>query len=75
MKYIPEFCARGYLVLGGGGYWEDTIQRRMNMTLQDGDLLQGLIIFGGCGEFDGYITLGGHINLKNLNLRKKRSNR
>lgn len=56
---IPEFCARGYLVLGGGGYWEDTIQRRMNMTLQDGDLLQGLIIFGGCGGFDGYITLGG----------------
>ena len=56
---IPEFWTRGYLVLGGGGYWEDTIQRRMNMTLQDGDLLQGLIIFGGCGGFDGYITLGG----------------
>ena len=28
------------------------IQRRM--TLQDGDLLQGLIFLGGCGEFDGY---------------------
>lgn len=38
----------------------DTIQRRMNMTLQDGDLLQGLIIFGGCGGFDGYITWGAY---------------
>ena len=32
----------------------------MNMTLQDGDLLQGLIIFGGCGGFDDYITLGAY---------------
>ena len=72
MKYIPEFCARGYLVLGGGGYWEDTIQRRMNMTLQDGDLLQGLIIFGGCGEFDGYITLGGAYQPKEPKFKKEK---